>query len=396
MGALDGIKVVDLSRILAGPICAQILGDHGAEILKVEPPTGDETRSWGPPFKDGQSAYFTGLNRNKRSIAIDLTHPDGRALVLRMLEGADVLLENFKAGTMEKWGLGYHDVLAERFPRLVYCRISGYGADGPLGGLPGYDAVAQAMGGVMDINGEPDGPPLRLSVPLSDFGAAYNAVQGILLALFERTRSERGQFVESTLLDATLALLHPQGANYLMSGQRPVRMGSSHPNISPYDCFPTGAGYIYISCGNNRQFERLCAELDVPEVAADPRFATNADRVVHKVELRALLESRFAAHEAGTLAERLLARGVPAGAVLGVADALAHPQVLHREMVVERPGYRGLGIPIKLGRTPGAVGRIPPRFAEHSRELLAEAGLDDRTIDRLIGDGVVLEPGNDG
>lgn len=392
MGALDGIKVVDLSRILAGPIAAQILGDHGAEIVKVEPPAGDETRTWGPPFKDGQSAYFTGLNRNKRSVAIDLTRPEGRELVLTLLEGADVLLENFKAGTMEKWGLGYHEVLAARFPRLIYCRISGYGTDGPLGGMPGYDAVAQAMGGIMDINGEPDGPPLRLSVPISDFGAAYNAVQGILLALFERTRSGQGQAVESTLLDATLALLHPQGANYLMSGERPRRLGSTHPNICPYDCFSTGAGYIFIACGNTRQFERLCDLLGVPEVAADPRFATNADRLANRDALRALLESRFAQHEAGALAEHLLARGVPAGAVLGVADAVVHPQVLHREMVIERPGYRGIGIPVKLSRTPGAVGCNPPRFAEHTRTLLAEAGLDQATIDGLIEKGVVLAP----
>jgi len=221
-GALAGLKVIDLSRVLGGPYCGQMLADHGAQVIKVEPPTGDETRAWGPPFADdGTAAYYNGLNRNKRDIVIDLSRPEGREIVLKLLADADVLIENFKIGTLERWGIGYEQTLRERFPRLIHCRVSGFGADGPLGGAPGYDAVAQALGGLMSVNGTPDTGPLRVGVPVVDITTGLSAVIGVLLAVIERQRSGRGQFVEATLYDTAVSLLHPQSANWLQSGQTP-------------------------------------------------------------------------------------------------------------------------------------------------------------------------------
>lgn len=389
MGALSGVRVVDLSRILAGPFCTQTLGDHGADVVKIEPPIGDETRSWGPPFRDGESAYFTGLNRSKRALALDLGRPEGRDILLRLLAGADVLVENFKDGQLEKWGLGYEQALRARFPRLIYCRITGFGATGPLGGLPGYDAVAQAMSGLMAINGETDGPPLRIGVPVADLSAAMIAVQGIALALFERERSGLGQAIEVSLLDAAASLVHPQVANYLMSGRRPGRTGSAHPNISPYDLFATATAPVFLAIGNDRQFRRLVSELGRPELADDARFLRNADRVVNRDALRAALLAEMAERDGRVFAERLLRLGVPAGAVLEVDEMLAHGQIGERHMLVEDGAYRGLGPPLKLARTPGRPGRPPPRFAADTIEILREAGLSEAEIETRIADGTV-------
>ncbi|MFZ4651331.1 MAG: CaiB/BaiF CoA transferase family protein, partial [Rubrivivax sp.] len=257
MGSLHGLKVVDLSRVLAGPYCTQILADHGAAVLKVEPPGGDETRGWGPPFDpQGTASYFLGLNRNKRGCTMDLTQPAAREALLALLEDADVLVENFKAGTLEKWGLGW-EVLAPRFPRLIFCRITGFGTDGPMGGLPGYDAAIQALAGIMSVNGEPDargGEPLRVGLPVVDMVTGLNAALGIALALQERNRSGRGQFLEVALHDAGLSLLHPHAANHLLDGRIPGRTGNAHPNICPYDTFRTGTEPIFLAVGNDRQF----------------------------------------------------------------------------------------------------------------------------------------------
>ena len=266
MGALSGVRVVDLSRILAGPHCSQTLADHGADVIKIEPPGGDETRGWGPPFEDGESAYFRGLNRGKRGLALDLARAPGRDILLRLLGGADVLVENFKAGTLERWGLGYEEVLQPRHPRLIHCRISGFGGDGPLGGLPGYDAVAQAMSGLMAINGPADGPPVRIGAPVADLAAAMIAVQGIAMALYERERSGRGQGIEVSLLDAALGLLHPHAANYLMSGRRPGRTGSAHPNIAPYDLFATATAPVFLAIGKLTGIHVTCKDFRVHSV----------------------------------------------------------------------------------------------------------------------------------
>lgn len=367
-GALNGIKVVDLSRVLGGPYATQILGDHGADVLKVEPPQGDETRAWGPPFEGGISSYYRGVNRNKRGIQLDLREDAGRQMLLALLEDADILVENFKPGTLESWGLG-HDVLADRFPRLIHCCISGFGADGPMGGMPGYDAAVQAMAGLMSVNGDADGEPTRLGVPVVDMVSGLNAVIGMLLALQERTVSGRGQFVDITLFDCGLSILHPHSANFLGSGIIPQRTGNAHPNISPYNMFATAKGKMFLSVGNEGQFRKLCTLLGAPQLCDDPRYATNRDRSVNREALRLDLEKLFALHEAIPLSERLVRAGVPCGPALTVDEALDHPHTRHRAMVLRQDDYVGIASPIKLSRTPPSLRRLPPGFGQHDDEV---------------------------
>ncbi|CCJ48384.1 CaiB/BaiF CoA transferase family protein [Bordetella parapertussis] len=362
-GALQGCRVIDLSRVLGGPYCTQILADHGADVLKIEPPGGDETRGWGPPFSGQTASYFIGVNRNKRGMALDLSQPAGQELLRGLLADADVLVENFKPGTLEKWGLGY-DTLSQAFPRLVHCRVSGFGADGPLGGLPGYDACAQAMCGLMSVNGEADGPATRVGLPVVDMVTGLNAAVAVLLALQERQRSGLGQFLDITLYDCALSLLHPHAPNYFYSGRVPTRTGNAHPNIAPYETLPTGAGPIFLAVGNNRQFAALADALGAPQLAQDARFASNAERLAHRDALCAALTELLRPHEAASLAERLLRLGVPAAAVLDVAQALDHPHAHHRGMLLEAGDYRGIASPIKLSRTPARLRSVPPALQE--------------------------------
>jgi crotonobetainyl-CoA:carnitine CoA-transferase CaiB-like acyl-CoA transferase len=390
-GALAGLKVIDLSRVLGGPYCTQMLGDHGADVIKVEPPQGDETRSWGPPFLGDAASYFIGVNRNKRGIALDLVKPDGRAVLFRLLETADVLVENFKTGTLERWGMGYDEVLSKKFPRLVHCRVSGFGADGPLGGYPGYDAAVQGMAGLMSLNGEPKGEPLRVGLPVVDLATGLNAALAIMMALQERTRSGKGQFVEATLYDCAVALLHPYAANWFLSPQPPQRTGNAHPNVSPYDQFRTSSKRIFLAVGNNRQFARFCAEIGRGELAEDKRFRDNKDRVANRAALRQEIEGAMAAIDGEELTTRLLDRGVPCGVVQELPDVLMHPHTRHRNMVYERGAYRGVGAPLKLSRTPPGLRRTPPSFGQSNREVLREAGFAEAEIQRLIDSGVVAE-----
>lgn len=367
-GALDGIRVIDISRILGGPYCGQVLGDHGADVLKIEPPQGDDTRTWGPPFieQDGErvASYYLGLNRNKRGARLDLSQPEGRELLMQLLEGADVLLENFKTGTLEKWGIGY-DVLSQRFPRLIHCRVSGFGADGPLGGLAGYDAAVQAMSGLMSVNGEAGGEPLRVGLPVVDLVTGLNAALGVLLALHERSRSGKGQFVEASLYDSGLSLLHPHAANLFAGGAEPSLTGNAHPNIYPYDAFPTGTAPIFLAVGNDRQFRLFSQHLGRPELADDADYATAGARSVNRARLRALLVELMADRDGPALAQELMDIGVPCAPVLSVSAALAHPHTAHREMVV-RMGehYTGVASPIKLSRTPATYRLTPPLKTE--------------------------------
>ena len=359
-GALAGTRVIDLSRILGGPYCGQILGDHGADVLKVEPPQGDDTRAWGPPFQNGVASYFLGLNRNKLGTRIDLASEAGQQMLVGLLEGADVLIENFKTGTMEKWGLGY-ETLAQRFPRLIHCRVSGFGADGPLGGLAGYDAAVQALTGIMSVNGEVGGDPLRVGVPVVDMVTGLNAALGVLLALQERARSGRGQFVESSLFDCGLSLLHPHAANWFANGQTPQLTGNAHPNIYPYDAFPSRTFPIFLAVGNDRQFELLCRHLGVPGLVEDPRFTKTHARSLHRAALRDRLEAQLSQRDGAELAEALMQIGVPCAPILSVDAALQHPHTAHREMVVRiGDNYTGVASPIKLSRTPATYRHAPP------------------------------------
>ncbi|MGY3122434.1 crotonobetainyl-CoA:carnitine CoA-transferase CaiB-like acyl-CoA transferase [Bradyrhizobium sp. S3.14.4] len=297
LGAMSGLRVIDLTRVLGGPYCTQILADHGADVIKVEPPAGDEVRDWGPPFHEEDAAYFIGINRNKRSIGLDLASEGGRLVLLKMLETADVLIENFKPGTLEKWGIG-NDVLSKKFPRLVHCRICGFGADGPRGGNPGYDAIIQAMTGMIAATGSPESGPMRIGVPLVDITTGLYAAIGILMALSERQRSGQGQFLETTLYETGLAIMHPHTANYFMHGKPPSLTGNEHPNLVPYAIFPTRTDNIFIGVGNDGTFRKLAKEIGKPELGTDPRFARNKDRIANREALRAELAAVFSQHEA--------------------------------------------------------------------------------------------------
>ena len=388
-GALAGIKVVDLSRVLGGPYATMILSDHGAEVVKVEPPQGDETRDWGPPFDPEQgAAYFLGVNRNKRSIGLDLSKPAGRAVLMRLLAEADVLVDNFKTGTMERWGIGYAD-LSERFPRLVHCRVSGFGADGPLGGLPGYDAVIQGMVGLMSVNGPPATGALRIGTPVVDLATGLYSVIGILMALQERARSGLGQFIDMTLHDCGVALLHPSAANYLMSGKRPVGLGNPHSNIAPYEKYATGTCEIFLAVGNDGQFAKLASIVGQPEIAIDPRFIGNAARIKNVEALRVVLTGAFASQDGYKLAEQLAAAGVPAGPVLGVDEAMESAHVAHRQMVAQTGAGRTVNTPVKLSRTPGGARTDAPQFGADGPAVLQEHGFSAAEIAGLEADGIV-------
>ncbi len=391
-GALTGLKVVDLSRVLGGPFCTQILADHGAEVIKVEPPQGDETRTWGPPFNDeGLAAYFSGANRNKRSIALDIRSDKGKEILLKLLEDADILVENFKTGSLEKWELGYDDVLASRFPRLIHCRVTGFGADGPFGGFPGYDAVIQAWAGLISVNGSPESGQVRIGIPLVDLGTGMNAVIGILMAVNERHTSGKGQSVEVSLYDTGIQLQHPHAPNNLMSGNAPRLTGNSHPNIAPYDLYETATTPVFLGIGNNGQFRKLCNALGRADIAEDPRFLDNSARLQHRDELNELLSETLSDKEGVAFATDLLKAGVPAGAAMTVPQALSHPHTRHRNMVVEKDGYSGTGIAIKMGRTPGTVRSVPPGFGANGRDILGEIGYSESDISELAEQGVLWE-----
>lgn len=387
-GAMRGLRVLDLSRILSGPFASMVLADLGADVIKVEDvDRGDDTRRWGPPFQGEDAAYFHSVNRNKRSVAVDLKNPHGRDLVLRLADSADVLLENFRPGTAERLGLGYPE-LSRRNPGLVYGSISGYGQTGPSAGRPGYDAIAQAMSGMMSVTGEHDRPPVRFGVAAADLGAGMWVTIGILAALSARERTKKGQHVDVSLLDGEIAWLTYVAQNYFANGQTPARYGSGHPNIVPYQGFPTADGEIMIAVGNDRLWREFTEQVGLDDLTDDPRFATNPDRVVHRDELIPLVEQALLARSAADWAERLSRAGVPVGVIHSVPDALKQPQTLAREMVVDLPHgseglVRSLGSPLKLSLTPVELRRASPAHGEHTEEIARGLGLAEKEIEAL-------------
>lgn len=391
--ALHGLKVVDLTRVLAGPLCTQMLADHGAQVIKVEPPSGDETRQLGPPFdRGGQAAYFSALNRGKRSISLNLSTPGGQEVLHRLLADADVLIENFLPGTMERWGLGYEQALAGAYPRLVYCSVTGFGADGPLGGLPGYDAVLQALCGVMSINGDVATGSTRVGIPVVDHLTGYVALSAILMALLERTRSGRGQYVEATLYDTALSLLLPHASNWLASGQAPGLLGSAHPNIAPYDKFKARDGELFLGIVNDGQFRRFCDHLNLQALAADERFGSNAARLAHRQALHQAIESAIADLDCAPLCDALMRAGIPASPVLSVPQALSHPHCGHRQMLVQAADYTGLRSPMRLPEMPAKAVVPPPTFAQHTEAVLSELGFTPSERSALQDSGAVRQP----
>jgi crotonobetainyl-CoA:carnitine CoA-transferase CaiB-like acyl-CoA transferase len=393
-GALSGLRVLDMSRVLAGPLCCMMLGDHGADVIKVEPPAGDETRTWGPPFVDGESAYYLGINRNKRSIALDLATPAGRDVAQRLAASADVLVENFRAGGMDRFGLGYAE-LRELNPRLIYVSISGFGRSGPYAHVAGYDGALQAFGGFMSINGEAEDRPLKAGTAVADLATGLFANQGVLLALHARHVSGIGQQVEVSLLESLLALLHPHSSSYLNAGLVGKPHGNSHPMIAPYDLLQTADRAVFLPGGNDGQVRRLAEVLGRPDLLEDPRFRTNQDRVAHRRELLDQLEPEFRKWPAIELCRRLWDVGVPIGPVNSIDEVFADPQVLHREMLqsIPHPGLsagevRLPGFAIKMSETGPSARRHPPRLGEHTEEVLHELGYTQEEVEAFIASGV--------
>ncbi|PHY06031.1 MAG: carnitine dehydratase [Alcaligenaceae bacterium] len=370
-GSLAGVRVLDLSRVLAGPLCAQMMADHGADVIKIEAPQGDETRLLGPPFiEPGQAAYFSALNRGKRGLSLDLSQSTDRAILEALLAQADVLIENFVPGTMAKWGLGYDEYLSQAFPQLIYCSISGFGATGPLANLPGYDAVLQAMCGLMSINGDPHSGPTRIGVPVVDQVTGYNAFCGIMMALLARNRTQQGQRVESTLFDSALSMLIPHAANWMTSGDTPALSGSAHPNIPTYNRFAVGDGTIFLGIVNEGQFNKFCKYIGREDLLTNPLFNSNASRMTNREALRTEMEAALKDFSRVTLCKELMAIGVAAGPVHSVPEAFEQPHTTARDMFIQRPDYRGVGIPIKLSKTPGKPGQRPPRLGEHNTTII--------------------------
>ena len=403
-GPLHGLRVFDLTRILAGPTCTQILGDLGADVVKVERPgAGDDTRRFAPPFlkdragtESGESAYFASSNRNKRSITLDLTGAEGQDLARRLIAQSDILVENFKHGGLTKYGLGYEQLKAD-CPGLVYCSITGFGQTGPYAAKPGYDVLIQGMGGFMSITGEPDGAPQKAGVPIADLMAGMYAAVAINAALRHREATGAGQYIDIGMLDTQVATLSIQGLNYLATGQAPPRLGNAHPNIVPYQTFATADGDIILAVGNDGQFQRFCAFAGVPELAEDERFRGNGERLRHRAELTALLTPVVAAQPSRYWIEGLEAHNVSCGPINTIEQAFADPQIAARGMRIEMP-HPALGgdpapliaSPIRMSETPASYRRAPPTLGQHTDEVLHELlGLGAAEIDALRGRGVI-------
>jgi crotonobetainyl-CoA:carnitine CoA-transferase CaiB-like acyl-CoA transferase len=404
-GPLQGTRVIDMSRILAGPWAGQLLADYGADVIKVERPgAGDDTRAWGPPWlqdahgkETAEAAYFQSGNRNKRSITVNLAHPSGQQLIRDLAGSCDILLENYKVGTLARFGLGAAS-LCELNPKLIYCSISAYGQTGSRSAEPGYDAMIQAAGGLMSITGESDadgGRPTKVGVAIADIMAGMYASTAVLAALAERERSGRGQHIDVPLFDSQVAWLANQSMNYLLTGTPPGRMGSAHPNIVPYQAFQTADGYLMLAVGNDRQFASCCVALDAPELAEDPRFASNSARVEHRDEVITLLSERILKKGSGYWLKRFESLKIPAGPINDLAEVFADPVIEERHILRYLPHATGGDVPtvanpVRFSETPVEYKRAAPILGQHTSEVLNEVlGYSDEDITNLYDSGAI-------
>ncbi len=394
-GALDGIRVLDLTRVLAGPYCTMFLGDLGAEVVKVEQPgIGDDTRGWGPPFAAGESAYFLSVNRNKKSLTVDLKTQGGQEVLRQLAQKADVLIENFRPGAMERFGLGEKELRADN-PRLIYASLSAFGADGPMRDYPGYDLIVQAWGGLMSITGRPDGEPTKVGVAIVDIVAGLMLGQAVVSALYAREKLGVGQKIDTSLLEAQVACLVNAGSNYLVSGQIPRRYGNAHPSIVPYQSFETADGHLVIGVASESIWKRFCQALGRSELAEDSRFAKNAQRVENRVELLKLLAEIFSSRDSKTWTEILQDADVPCAPVQTVDQVFNDPQVIQRGMVAEmehpRAGrIRMAGIPVKFTATPATLRLSPPLLGEHTEKVLEDwLGMSKEEISGMREKGIL-------
>ena len=392
-GPLKGLRVLDFTRAMAGPFATLVLGDLGADIIKIEPLTGDETRGWRPPEINGVSAYFLSVNRNKRSIAINLKHPESRKIIERLVKTADVVIENFRPGTARKLGIDY-DTLRKINDRIIYCSISGYGQDGPYRDKPGYDLTVMAMSGLMSITGEPGRPPVKFGVPITDITTGMFAAIAILAALHYRSVTGEGQYIDMSMLDSQLLILSHQAFNYFATGRDPKRLGSAHPSIAPYQVFETMDGYIAVGVGSEKLWSIFTRVIGREDLEKDPRFETNDLRVKNREELVKELTKTFKTKTTEEWYRLLDQAGIPAAPVKKVSEILNDPHVLYRKMVIEieHPVYgriKSLGTPFKMSKTPGEIRIPPPLLGEHTNEILKELGFSDSEISELRESGVV-------
>ncbi|MBM61455.1 MAG: formyl-CoA transferase [Acidobacteria bacterium] len=393
-GALTGLTVLDLTRVLSGPYCTMMLGDMGARVIKVEQPgKGDDTRGWGPPFQNGESSYFLSVNRNKESITLNFKHPDGRKVLDKLIAKADVIVENFRPGTLTRQGLGYES-LAASHPQLVYCSISGFGQTGPRRSEPGYDAVMQGEGGLMSITGSSGGTPYRLGVAIADIVSGMFAAYGVAIGLLARERTGRGQYIDVGMLDSVAAILTYQAGICFATGQAPPRLGNQHPTIVPYETLAASDGNIVVAVGNDALFVKFCEVLEIPTLASDARFTSNKDRVEHQEALRPLLAERLKTKSRQQWLEALKQAGVPCGAVRDLAEVLSDPQLIERMMVVStnHPNVgpmQVLGVPVKMSNSPGAVRTPPPVLGEHTGGILETLGYSPAERKALKEAGVI-------
>ncbi|MBX6752619.1 MAG: CoA transferase [Thermorudis peleae] len=391
---LDGVRVADFTRVMSGPYCTMLLGDLGADVVKIERPgKGDDTRDWGPPFVDGISAYYLSVNRNKRSITLDLKHPAGQEIAWRLIESADVLVENFSPGTMERLGFGYDAVCARR-PDIIYCSISGFGQTGPGRERTAYDLIVQGMSGLMSVTGFPDGEPTRFGVPIADLAAGMFAAYAIVAALFYRERTGKGQYIDTSMLGGQVALLTYQAAIYFATHEAPKRTGNAHPIVAPYQTFRSKDGYVNIAAGNDGIFARLCRALGLERLLEDPRFKDNAGRITRLPELVAELETVLTQLSTAEIIERLDAASVPCGPIYTVPEVFADPQVQHLALHQRVPHptlgeVDQTGFPYRFSDTPARIRRHPPLLGEHTDEVLSELGYSADLIASLREQGAI-------